>query len=48
MEWCRRVASNNACEASASEQLIVLTNGDNKSDLVISINCLLPQTDIFI
>jgi len=30
------VTSNNACEAS--EQLIVLTNGDNKSDLLISID----------
>jgi len=29
------VTSNNACEAS--EQLIVLTNGDGKSDLVTSI-----------
>jgi len=29
------VTSNNACEAS--EPLIVLTNGDDKSDLVISI-----------
>ena len=27
--------SNNACEAG--EQLVVLTNGDDKSDLVISI-----------
>jgi len=29
------VTSDNACEAN--EQLIVLTNGDNKSDLMISI-----------
>jgi len=29
------VTSNNACEAN--EQLIILTNGDDKSDLMISI-----------
>jgi len=34
IEWSWWVISNNACEAS--EQLMVLTNGDDKSDLVIS------------
>jgi len=46
MEWSRRVTSNNACEAS--EHLIVLTNGDEKSDLVISIvACCQRQTFLF-
>jgi len=48
MEWSRRIASNNACETSASEQLIALTNGDDKSDLVISIiACCHRQTFLF-
>jgi len=32
MEWSWWVASNNACEPG--EQLIVLVNGEDKSDLV--------------
>jgi len=40
MEWSWWVTSNDACEAS--EQLIVLANGDDKSDLYC---CLLPQCE---
>jgi len=40
MGWSLWVTSNNACKAS--EQLIVLTNGDNKIDLHC---CLLPQSE---
>jgi len=45
MDWSWWITSNNACETS--EQLIVLTNGDDKSDLVISIvqSCLLPRCE---
>ena len=46
MEWSRRVTYNNACEAS--EQLTVLTNGDKKSDLVITIvACCHRETFLF-
>ena len=38
MEWSYWVTSNNACEPG--EQLIVLANGDDESDLYC---CLLPQ-----
>ena len=35
IKWSRWVTCNNACEAS--EQLILLSNGDDKSELMISI-----------